>query len=90
MLKHDLRVRRRAEPTLRECTTWEGWERILANSATDNKAGRNACPTGQVVVYLPKIMRPAEVLRTLVTLILTSLPTCSRPPSTTIMVPSSR
>ena len=38
----------------------------------------------------PKIIRPADVWRTLVTLTVTSLPMCSRAPSTTIIVPSSR
>src|SRR5690606_29748013 len=37
-----------------------------------------------------KIMRPAAVCRTLVTTTCTILPMCTRPPSTTTIVPSSR
>ena len=39
---------------------------------------------------MPKIMRPALVCNTLVTAIRTIVLACSRPPSTTIIVPSSR
>ena len=47
---------------------------------------------GVIVIpsFVPKIMRPADVCNTLVTITSIRCPICSRPPSITIIVPSSR
>jgi hypothetical protein len=97
-LRHDLlHIRRcvsRAPPDQTSLEALPGRLGILMNSArssADQAVSVSFSLSFRTTVsHRPKIIRPALVCNTLVTETRTDLLRCSRPPSTTIIVPSSR